>query len=236
MMNSFIIQPVSFFVHPAEARRRFAELAAGEITNADLARGALLMALEEYPRLDVEAYLGRIDDMAERAAGRGSAEDPPVFRLGHLHAELFDAGGYRGDPSNYYDVRNAYLNEVLDRGVGLPITLSILFLHAAQRLGLVAHGVGLPGHYIVKVQFELNEVYVDPFHGGTTLTMPEIGEMLSGMSGGQVRLSREHLRAWSARETLIRVAANLQSMYTRMGETRKAVAAQERMALLTAMV
>jgi regulator of sirC expression with transglutaminase-like and TPR domain len=227
---------VSFFVHPAEARRRFSEFAAGELTNGDLARGALLIALEEYPRLDVEVYLRRIDELAGRAAARGSADDPPAFRLGHLHAELFDAGGYRGDSTNYYDVRNAYLNEVLDRGVGLPITLSILFLHMAQRLGLVAHGVGLPGHFIVKVQFELNEVYVDPFHGGTTLTMPEIGEMLSGMSGGKLQLSREHLRAWSARETLVRVLANLQGMYTRMGESRKAAAAQERMTLLGAMV
>src|SRR5437868_6359006 len=176
---------MSFFIHPAAARQQFVELAAAELTNADLARGALLIALEEYPRLDVDGYLARLDELAGRAAGRGSAGEPPVFRLGHLHAEMFDVDGYRGDAQNYYDVRNAYLNEVIDRRVGLPIVLSIVFLHVAQRLGLQAHGVGLPGHYIVKVQFELNEIYVDPFHGGTTLTLPEIGEMLSGTSRGQ---------------------------------------------------
>lgn len=223
---------MSFFIHPAEARRQFVELASGEITNADLARAALLVALEEYPRLDVDSYLARLDDLAARAAERGRATDPPVFRLGHLHAEMFDAAGYHGDEENYYDVRNAYLNEVIDRRAGLPITLSIIFLHVAARLGLTAHGVGLPGHYVVKVQFELNEVYVDPFHGGVTLTFAEIGEMLSGMSAGQIRLSREHLRGWSARETLMRVLGNLQSMYARMGEPRKAAAARERMEVL----
>ena len=226
---------MSFFIHPVEARRQFTELVTGEITNADLARGALLIALEEYPRLDVASCLQRIDDLADRAARRGSAGDPPVFRLGHLHAEMFDVDGFRGDAANYYDVRNAYLNEVIERRIGLPITLSIVFIHAALRLGLVAHGLGLPGHYIVKVQFDLNEVYVDPFHGGTTLTFAEIGELLSGMSAGQMRLTREHLRAWSARETLARVLANLQSMYARAGETRKAAAARERTDLLRVM-
>lgn len=226
---------MSFFIHPAEARRQFAELVSGEITNADLARGALLIALEEYPRLDVAACLEQIDDLADRAARRGDAGDPPVFRLGHLHAEMFDVDGYRGDAGDYYDLRNAYLNEVIERRIGLPITLSIIFIHAALRLGLVANGLGLPGHYIVKVQFELNEVYVDPFHGGTTLTLAEIGELLSGMSAGQMRLTREHLRAWSARETLARVLANLQNMHARAGEPRKAEAARERMDLLRVM-
>jgi regulator of sirC expression with transglutaminase-like and TPR domain len=224
---------VSLFTHPAAARQQFAEFAAGEITSAGLARGALLVALEEYPRLDVDAYLARLDELAGRAAGRGSAGDPPVFRLGHLQAEMFDVLGYRGDDQNYYDVRNAYLNEVIERRIGLPISLSIVFLHVAQRLGLTAHGVGLPGHYIVKVQFELNEVYVDPFHGGATLTFAEIGEMLSGLSGGHARLAREHVRAWSARETLARMLANLQSMYARAGDPRKAAAAHERIELLS---
>lgn len=223
---------MSLFVHPAAARQQFEELAATEITSGDLARGALLIALEEYPRLDVEAYLARLDDLAERVARREKGNEPAVFRLGHLHAEMFDVDGYCGDAQNYYDVRNAYLNEVIDRRAGLPIALSIVYLHAAQRLGLQAHGVGLPGHYIVKVQFELNEIYVDPFHGGATLALPEIGEMLSGTSRGKVRLTPQHLRAWSPRETLARVLANLQGMYARAGDLRKAASAAERMALL----
>jgi len=220
-------------IHPAEARRRFTEFASGEITNADLARGALLIALEDYPRLDIDGTLAALDDLADRAARRGTG--PPIFALGHLHAEMFDVDGYRGDETSYYDPRNAYLNEVVDRKLGLPILLSIVFIHAATRLGLNAYGVGLPAHYVVKVRFELNEVYVDPFHGGVTLTMQEIAEMISGVSQGQMRLSSEHLRAWDPRETLMRVLANLQNMWARAGDARKSVAARERLEILGAM-
>ena len=204
----------------------------GEITNENLAYGALLIALEDNPRIDVAHYVAELDALASRAAQRCSRGEPPIFRLGHLHAELFDAAGYRGDTTNYYDPRNAYLNEVIDRKLGLPITLSILFLHIASRLGLAAAGVGLPGHYIVKVQFELNEVYVDPFGGGTTLTLPEISELLQQLSGGSIPLASEHLRSWSGRETLHRVLGNLSGMWNRAGDSRKAAAARERMELL----
>ena len=215
------------YIHPAEARRRFREFAESDFGNDELARGALLIALEDYRQLDVDAYVAKLDELAQRVERRCVAGEPPIFRLGHLHAELFDHDQYRGDTANYYDPRNAYLNEVIDRKVGIPITLSIVFLHVAHRIGLNASGVGLPGHYIVKVRFELNEVYVDPFHGGSTLTIPEIAELL-----GPIRLSAEHLRSWSARMTLVRVLANLESMWTRAGDGRKARAAAERIALL----
>lgn len=220
------------FIHPAEARRQFEEYAAGEITNDNLARGALLVALEEYPRLDIAGYLAELDDLADRVAKRSSPGEPAIFRLGHLHSEMFDADGYRGNEENYYDPRNAYLNEVIDRKLGLPITLSIVFLHVATRIGLNASGVGLPAHYVVKVQFELNEIYVDPFAGGTTLTLAEIAQLVSTAAGQAVRLTSEHLRAWSGRETLSRVLANLQNMWTHAGDARKARSAMERIAIL----
>jgi regulator of sirC expression with transglutaminase-like and TPR domain len=223
---------VTYFIHPAEARRQFRELAEGEITNQTLARGALLIALEEYPSLSVDDYLLRLDDLAARVLRRSLQGEPAIFRLGHLHSEMFDVDRYRGDVDSYYDPRNAYLNEVIDRRMGIPITLSIVFLHVAARVGLDAFGVGLPGHYLVKVQFELNEVYLDPFHGGATMTVPEIGALLARMSDGQVRLANEHLRSWTARQTLIRVLANLQSMWAGRGEPRKAMAAGERMEIL----
>ena len=222
----------SVLIHRAEARRQLREYAAGEITNANLARGALLFALEDYPQLDVDEMLARLDDLAARAMRRGSPGEPPIFRLGHLHAEMFDVDGYRGDSDHYYDPRNVYLNEVIQRKLGIPISLSIIFLHAASKMGLNAAGVGLPGHYIVKVQFELNEVYVDPFHDGSTLTVPEISEMLAQMTGGRGRLSSEHLRAWDGRETLQRVAANLQNMWARAGDNRRSDSARERMEIL----
>ena len=110
-------------VHRAEARRQFREFAAGEIINENLARGALLIALEDFPQLDVDDYLLRLDELAERVMKRCAPLDPPVFRLGHLHAEMFDVDGYQGDRENYYDPRNVYLNEVIDNRAGLPISL-----------------------------------------------------------------------------------------------------------------
>ncbi|MGZ7032370.1 MAG: SirB1 family protein [Thermoanaerobaculia bacterium] len=219
-------------VHPAEARRQFREFAEAEITSANLARGALLIALEDYPRLDVEAYVAELDDLAERVKRRCVPGEPAIFQLGHVHAEMFDVDSYRGDAANYYDPRNAYLNEVIDRRVGIPISLSIIFLHIATKVGLNAAGVGLPGHYLVKVQFELNEVYVDPFHGGTTLTMDEIGRLLEDMTRRQIRLSSANLRSWSGRETLVRVLANLENMWRLSGDRRRADSARERMEIL----
>jgi regulator of sirC expression with transglutaminase-like and TPR domain len=218
--------------HPAEARRRFREYASTDITNDNLAHGALLIALEDNPGIDIDHYLRALDDLAVRAERRCSRGEPPVFRLGHLHAEMFDTDGYDGDTTDYYHPRNAYLNEVIDRKTGLPITLSIVFLHVASKLGLSASGVGLPGHFVVKVQFELNEVYVDPFHGGSTLTMAEIAALLQQVSGGTTTLASEHLRAWTGRETLVRVLGNLQSMWNRAGDSRKMHAARERMEIL----
>lgn len=219
-------------IHPAEARRQFRELAENEIANDNLARGALLIALEDYPKLDVDGYLDELDGLAVRVERRCHDGETPVFRLGHLHAEMFDTDGYRGDTASYYDPRNACLNEVIDRRVGIPITLSIIFLHVAHRLGLAATGVGLPGHYIVKIGFELSEVYVDPFHQGATLSIPEIGELVRQTTGGTGRLTGEHLRAWGGRETLIRLLANLQNMWNLAGDLRRANAARERMTIL----
>lgn len=220
-------------IHPAEARRQFVEYAAGEITNANLARGALLIALEDAPAIDVEEYLRQLDDLAERVRRRASPGEPPVFLLGHLHAEMFDVDGYGGESVSYYDPRNALLSEVIERKRGLPIALAIIFLHVASRVGLPAAGVGLPGHYVVKVQFELNEVYVDPFHGGETLTIGEIGNLVRDVTGGTGKLGSEHLRAWDGRETLVRVLANLDGMWRRAGDPRRALAARERMEVLT---
>jgi regulator of sirC expression with transglutaminase-like and TPR domain len=219
-------------VHPAEARRQFREYAEGEITNENLAYGALLIALEDNPRTDVQGCLDELEGLAIRVRQRCTAGEPPVFRLGHLHAEMFDVNGYRGDTQNYYDPRNAYLNEVIERKVGIPITLAIVFLHVATRIGLSAFGVGLPGHYLVKVQFELNEVYVDPFHDGSTLTIPEIASLVRQTTGGSQQLMGEHLRAWSGRDTLQRVLANLMNMWNRAGDSRRMASAKERMELL----
>lgn len=222
------------FVHPAEARRRFEELAMRELSAEDLMEGALLIALEEYPQLDVDHYLGQVDDLVARVEARCSPGEPDIFRLGHVHAVLFDEEKYIGNVGDYYDERNSFLNEVMDRKLGIPISLSILFLTVARRIGLDAHGVGLPGHYLAKVQFELSEVYVDSFYGGQTMTVTEIAEFLAEISRGEIVLRSDHLRAWEPRQTLARMLANLHQIYEGKGDRRRAMSAAERIEILGA--
>ena len=220
------------YIHPAEARRQFEAFAAGPIDRDGLARGALLIALEDYPQLDVDAYIARLDAIAARVLDRGTPREPDVFKVGHLHSEVFDHEHFIGNVGNYYDPKNAYLNEVIDRKIGLPITLSIVVLHIAQRVGLDGYGVGLPGHFMVKFRFELSEIYVDPFYEGRTMSVPEIGEFLKEISSGQVALRSEHLRAWKPRETLARVLTNLENMHARAGDVKKSDSARERIAII----
>jgi regulator of sirC expression with transglutaminase-like and TPR domain len=216
----------------ADVRRRFLEYAAGEITNENLALGALLIAAEDHAHLAVERYVAQLDAMADRAAARSMRGEPAVLKLDHIHEELFVAQGFKGDSDTYYDPRNAYLNEVMDRKLGLPIALSIIFLHVAERVGLNASGVGLPGHFIVKVQFEMSEVYVDPFRGGETLAVNEIARVVGEVTGGSIRLTSDHLRAWTGRTILMRVLSNLQNMWSRAGDSRRAASAAERLEIL----
>jgi len=222
------------FVHPTEARRRFEEFAMRELTTDHLLEGALIIALEEYPQLEIDRYMERIDRMVERVRAKCSDGEPDIFRLGHVHSVLFDEEKFLGNVGNYYDEKNSFVNEVMDRKLGIPISLSVLFLTVARRIGLDAHGVGLPGHFLAKVQFELSEVYVDSFYGGQTMTVSEIAEFLAEISEGEIALRSDHLRAWEPRQTLARMLANLHQIYEQRGDRRRAMAAAERIEILGA--
>src|SRR5574341_1491294 len=147
-----------------EARARFAEVMARPENELELDRAALLIAAEGYPDLEVEIYLDQIDALAGMARERNAA-DPLVriMRLGHL---LFDELGFRGNVEDYFDARNSFLNNVIDRRTGIPITLSVVYIEVARRVGLNLFGVGMPGHFIVKYADEEREILIDPFNGG----------------------------------------------------------------------
>src|SRR5439155_3579704 len=134
----------------------------------DLAEVALLLARDEYPELDVEAYLGELTALAREARTRlrGGLE----ARTRGLCRYLFHDLGFRGNARDYYDPRNSYFNEVLDRRTGIPISLSAVALAVGDRAGLTLAGVGLPGHFVVKAVDADGEVLFDPFHGGRVLT------------------------------------------------------------------
>lgn len=135
------------FMNSAE---RWKEIVAGPEEEIDLAEGALLIAAHEYPGLDVFAYLRRLQDLGTELKRRLRRDIGPTDAVVALNHYLFDELGFRGNMQDYYDPRNSFLSDVLDRRLGIPITLSILYMEIGRRLGLALHGVSFPGHFIVK--------------------------------------------------------------------------------------
>src|SRR5437867_12580663 len=132
----------------SEARRRFAALAERGQAEFRLAEGALLIAQEEYPTLDVEAYLQRLDAMAEAVSSHVGLEIDPPRIVAQLNVYLFDEQGFRGNLQDYYDVRNSFLNDVLERKMGIPITLSVFDVELTKQVDCLIDGLGIPGHLV----------------------------------------------------------------------------------------
>jgi regulator of sirC expression with transglutaminase-like and TPR domain len=193
------------------ARLRFAALIARDPVPLDEA--ALAIAAEEYPGLDAGAYLARLDALGERVrrvAGAGFRAASALRALRHVLAE---EEGLRGNDADYYDPRNSFLNEVLDRRLGIPISLSVTYVEVARRAGLTLHGVGVPGHFLAKyVSASGAEVFVDPFHGGEILSADECAARFRARNAGRA-LERRWLEAVGARQILVRMLHNLRRIY-----------------------
>ena len=216
-------------VAASEARRRFAALVAESDEKINLAHAALLIAEEEEPRGAVVRNLALLGEMGDEARRRVDADRGAAVET--LNSFVFGDLGFAGDEQNYYDPRNSLLTHVLERRAGLPITLSIIYIEIARSAGLNAEGVGLPGHFIVRVRCAAGETLVDPFYG-KIIDEDECQERLDRVYGGQVILTERHLRAMSARAILVRVLRNLQGVYLNSNSHREALAVVERILLL----
>ena len=222
------------------ARRRFAALAALPDEAIDLAEGALLIAAEEYPTLDVNAYVQRLEGMASRVrgyleAGARGADERDEAALQALHRVLFEEEGLHGTrQAEFADPRNSFLNEVLERKRGLPIILSVVYCEVARRAGLDAVGIGLPGRFIVQFRGRHLSVFVDPFERGTRLTPEECATMLSRVFNQSVELTPEHFLPTSRKAILARILNNLKGEYLQAGELTRALSAVERILMLGA--
>lgn len=212
--------------------REFREAADRQEEQIDLGRAALAIALAEYPTLDFSAYLGRISDLALEVAKRAGA-DADVFRsIAALNYVLFKQHGFRGNRDEYYDPKNSFLNEVIDRKRGLPITLSVLYMEVGQRIGLAVDGVGFPGHFMVKAQADGNEIVIDPFNSGDIKTEEDLAAMLQQMYGGKLVFRGEFLAPVSKRQILTRMLTNLKAIYARENDLVKTLAALDRLLIL----
>jgi regulator of sirC expression with transglutaminase-like and TPR domain len=210
-----------------ETRERFAALAAERDEGIDLARGALLIAAESEPELDVAAGLARLDELAELARPALEAERADS-RAARLVAFLCQEQGFVGNERDYDDPANSSLGQVLERRMGIPITLSVLWLEVARRLGISAHGIGFPGHFLVGAEPEL---IVDPFHGRLA-SREDCRTLLQRVMGPEAELAPEHLRPVGTRQILARILINLKQLYSQREDWRAALACSDRLLLL----
>ena len=215
-----------------EARARFTEMVEREENCLELDRAALLIAAEEYPFLDVDVYIGRLDEIAMAARRHDRPEEESHSRILALAEWLSSEMGFRGNAGNYYDVRNSFLHKVIDRRVGIPITLSVVYIEVARRLGLDLRGVGMPGHFIVKFRDEEQELLLDPFNGGRRLTIENCREMIEQMYGGSMPFRAEFLAAVTKRQILTRMLQNLKSIYSTGKDYARTLCVIERVLIL----
>ena len=207
------------------------ELAQLENDQIDLAKGALLIAKDAYTDLDIEVYLQRLNQMAEELQVQIGGGADTSDQINHLNRYLFEAQGFAGSSQeHYYDARNSYLNEVLERKVGIPITLSIVYIEIGKRIGLPLVGVGFPGHFIVKHR-DL-EAVIDPFEGGQILSDEDLSERLTQIFRESVPMHPRFLQAVTNKEILARMLRNLKQIYFREEKYEKAVNAAERITWL----
>lgn len=211
--------------------KRWKEIVAGPEEEIDLAEAALVIAALEYPKLDVAAELARIAGWAETLKGRLRRDIGPADALLALNRYLFDELGFAGNAADYYDPRNSYLNEVLERRLGIPITLSLLTIEVGRRVGLALHGVSFPGHFLVKCSVRDGVVVLDPYARGASLSLDDLQQRLGALRGGASPPpeSVQHmLAAAGKKEILARLLRNLKGIYLDRQDLVRALAAADR--------
>lgn len=212
----------------------FSHLANRPDDELDLLGASLVIAEPEYPELDVGHYVAVVDGMARAVQARvrstGPERELDIVRA--VNALLFEELGYRGNHDDYYDPKNSFLNEVLERRTGIPITLSLLVMEITRRAGVEMKGVSFPGHFLVKYERPAGDLLFDPFHGGVALSRADLEERLERAFGRKTSLSPSHLAGASRRQILTRILNNLRGIYQRRGDARRERAALERLAIL----
>ncbi len=206
--------------------RAFEILAAGKDASIDLAQAALLIASIEYPDLDTTHYINELDSLARRVRTllELSAEelpDPrdPLHTLHAINQILFTEEHFHGNQTDYMNPENSFLNCVLEEHTGIPITLSLIYMEVARRVGLQIDGIGLPYHFMVRCSLPDHHIYIDPFEEGLFLNEQECRERIRSMTGqhteGKSKLHAHWFTPVTARQFLYRMLNNLKQIYLR---------------------
>jgi regulator of sirC expression with transglutaminase-like and TPR domain len=216
-------------------------MAASNAPGADLARAALVIARLEYPRLEPEPYLERLDALGDAARLRverdvDAGATAPHARIRALNAFIFESQGFVGNRDRYEDPRNSCLNEVIDRRTGIPITLSLVYMEVGRRAGLTVEGVNFPGHFLAHVSEHPDargKVIVDAFHGGALLSEHDCRRLLQKHVGSEVAFSKSLLAPATRNEIIVRMLLNLKRLYVHMRSFPQARDATELLLAMT---
>lgn len=228
---------------PATGLEGFSALVARDDRQIDLARACLEIAGDAYPGLDVDGYLGEIARFAARLRARLAAGAAVEDRVIALNEFLFGDLGFRGNTSNYYDPRNSYLNQVIDRRRGIPITLSVLYLEIGRRIELPLEGVSFPGHFMVRLPMRGGTLVLDPFEGGVPQSEDELRARLkrviprvAGANAGGVDVADlpldQFLEPANNRQILARLLRNLKAIYRKKDDPERQLQVLNRMLIV----
>jgi len=218
----------------------FGELLSRDDDGIDLARACLQIAEDAYPGLDVDGYLGEIERFGKRLRARIPHTAAPEERVVALNEFLYDDLGFSGNTDNFYDPRNSYLNEVLDRRTGIPITLGVLYMEIGRRIELEFQGVSFPGHFLVRLRVRGGMLVLDPFSGGAPQSVDELRERLKrviprGATGG-IPVSElpldQFLEPAGKRQILARLLRNLKGVYREADKPERLLEVLNRMILV----
>ncbi len=192
----------------------------------------MLLAAEEYPLLDTEGEHTRLRTLCRNAALRAAPYSNPFARHDALNEFIFGELGFRGNRSDYEDPRNSYFNDVMDRRLGIPITLSLIYREAAREAGFVTRGVGLPGHYVLSLSYDNRQFLVDPFHQGRVITFEDCRELVLRATGRATLYHPNQITESSDRASMQRLLLNLKRAYLARGRHDKALDCVERLRLI----
>jgi len=212
-------------------REHFAAIARLPESTIDLGEAALWIAAEEQPGLDPEPWLERLDELGARLQPRLRGVRNELDRLALLTDFVFGEERLRGNADDFYDPRNSLLNEVLDRRLGIPITLAVVCMEVGRRAGVLLQGVGFPGHFLLRLAHH-PQILLDPFDGGRLLTVRDCEEMLERMTRRKEDFDPRLLRPSGPRQILQRILNNLRGIYLQRGDLERTVAVLDRLLLL----
>ena len=217
-----------------QAQEQFERMAQGPDQGIDLVRGALLIAAEEYPELDLEAQVETLQRLAAELRRRLRPDIGPADSIRALNRYMFDELGFHGATEDYYDPRNSFLNDVVDRRSGIPITLAIVYMSIGRGIGLRLEGISFPGHFLVRCPVRDGVAILDPYHKGMSLDVADLQKRLQPIQGKQPTAAEVGalLAPASSREILSRLLRNLRGIYVHYRQLRQALEVTSRILAL----